>query len=122
MVAVRSMGLALESIVGFNHGERPICMVSQENLESLVDKANERFKENSQRIARFQGLLTKPKGELSERRRRGQEGERWEDPRVRRDRKRAEGLMRSLQMKGNKALEELDYAEIVDSQLLNQNT
>ncbi|TVY52201.1 tRNA wybutosine-synthesizing protein [Lachnellula suecica] len=93
MVGIRSMGLALESLVGFEDDGREICMVPEWQLKTLLEISNERFVENTKRIERFRKLL----GELGVMR--GKEGEGWEDPQVRRERKRAEGLKRSQESK-----------------------
>ena len=125
MVAVRSMGLSLESIVGCGRGgiNVPDCIVPEETLQCLVGIANERFVENTQRIDRFRRLLKKLSIEESgDARRKGQEGEEWENPQARKERKRAEGLWRSQQMKQRRVVERQDDMEIVDVQLLNQDT
>jgi tRNA wybutosine-synthesizing protein 3 len=104
IVAVRSMGLSLESIIGCGNDRfhRPTCNVSEESLRSLIEIANERFEENTKRIERFRCLLKKLSAERpDEVKRKGQEGEEWEHPQVRRERKRAEGLLRSQQMKAS---------------------
>jgi tRNA wybutosine-synthesizing protein 3 len=128
MVAVRSMGLGLESIIGFGQGEArlPDCTVSEESLETLVEQANERFIENTKRIERFRSLLKKSSSEeAGEVKRKGQGGREWENQQVRRERKRAEGLMRSQQLKNSdvdkaiKALE--DSQEPCGLQFLDQN-
>lgn len=126
MVAVRSMGLGLESIIGFGQGEarHPNCTITEESLGTLVEQANARFVENTKRIKRFQTLLKKLSTEDAvELRKKGQEGEEWEDPQIRRERKRAEGLARSQQMKGSRAAENLeDKQETPGLQLLDQDT
>ncbi len=95
MVAVRSAGLAFDSIIGFHDdcadGKAMIrSIVNEEYLQTLVHVANMRFKENSQRTERFQELLLRPA--LS--RHLGSYGkqEDWEPADARRQRKRAEGL------------------------------
>jgi len=86
MVAVRSMGLCFESLIGSQDEQgRRTCLVTHNYLATLVRIANERFAENSKRIARFQAALKsaftpKPRGYY------------WEDPDDRRERKRQEGL------------------------------
>jgi tRNA wybutosine-synthesizing protein 3 len=126
MVAVRSMGLALDSIIGYSQGDatHPDCFVEEESLECLVSIANERFKENTKRIERFRDLLKKFSAEGSgEGKKKGQDGEEWEDSQIRRERKRAEGLMRSQQMKYSKQLERPDRGtvDVADLQLLDEN-
>lgn len=95
MVAIRTAGLAFESLVGLipnrtqDHEdgaqieEHITRVVSEEYLELLVKIANERFKANADRIQRFeQDLFKRDKGH----------GQPWEDARSRQERKRAEGL------------------------------
>jgi tRNA wybutosine-synthesizing protein 3 len=96
MVAVRSTGLAFDSVVGYLHDSNdytstPLIFssVGESYLRSLVAIANMRFQENTRRIERFvealdttcqPGILLKPKDRE------------WEDADTRRERKRAEGL------------------------------
>jgi tRNA wybutosine-synthesizing protein 3 len=100
MVAVRSMGLSLESLIGYHSDGQELCTVSPIELKNLVEISNERFTENEKRILRFRELLRKLSCEGEEEgKRKGQEGEQWEDPDARRERKKAEGLIRSQQIK-----------------------
>ncbi|KAJ5612155.1 hypothetical protein N7510_005349 [Penicillium lagena] len=93
VVGVRSAGLSLESVIGYcdddndndndndEHEHEPIVrsLVSEEYLAMLVAMSNERFGVNSERR------------EVSEW---GKKVAQWEDPDVRKERKRAEGLAR----------------------------
>ena len=74
MVAVRSAGLAFESLVGVIEGptgaetredgpERVRRLVDDGYLDILVGIAGERFRANSERIARFEGELFGKEGE-----------------------------------------------------------
>ncbi|KAK0656496.1 methyltransferase TYW3-domain-containing protein [Cercophora newfieldiana] len=91
IVAVRSMGLSFESLIGFEgcaEGTNPrrTSVVTGEYLHTLVQIANERFVENQKRIARFQAALKaafSPKAPAE-----------WEDAEARRERKKEEGLRR----------------------------
>ena len=95
MVAVRTAGLAFESLVGLipnrtcyqedgaEIAEHIARIVSEEHLELLVNIANERFKINAERICRFEQDLFKREEGL---------GQAWEDSKSRQERKRAEGL------------------------------
>ena len=95
MVAIRTAGVALESLVGFipdrmkdqkdgtETEEHIIRIVSEEYLELLVNIANERFKTNAERMKRFEQDLFKRESGL---------GQAWEDSKSRQERKRAEGL------------------------------
>ncbi|KAL4898820.1 methyltransferase TYW3-domain-containing protein [Aspergillus ambiguus] len=106
IVAVRSAGLSLESVIGYcedadedEDGKEPVIysLVTEEYLQMLVAISNERFSINAERKARFRTSLlqlcspsepasSKTKGKLRP--------PGWEDPEKRRERKRAEGLMR----------------------------
>lgn len=107
MVAIRTAGLAFESLVGLipNHAqdhedgaeieEHITRIVSEDYLELLVKIANQRFEANADRIKRFeQDLFKREKGH----------GQAWEDAKSRQERKRAEGLqqqtLRKAQMSG----------------------
>ena len=92
MVAVRTAGLAFDSIVGYmDIGGQLRPMVTEEYLRTLVEVANERFTTNSGRKERFKAALlravevSKAKGEVRND---------WEPADERRERKRAEGLKR----------------------------
>lgn len=99
MVAVRSMGLALESLVGYSSNGQEFCSLSPGELKNLLEISNERFGENEKRIARFRELLNKLSNEeTDEGKRKGQEGEEWEDAGTRKERKKAEGLAKSQQL------------------------
>jgi tRNA wybutosine-synthesizing protein 3 len=97
------MGLALESIIGRlpTLGEG-VCIVPENYLESLIMVANERFEENKRRISRFRSLLwsalslSKPS-----KLRRKEARVLWEDAAARRERKKMEGLKRSLELRQN---------------------
>jgi len=86
MVAIRSSGLALESLIGYLHEEEGVIqsVVSEEYLRLLLKMANERFLANTERMRRFENAMfnfEKP-------------GPAWEDAETRRTRKKAEGLQR----------------------------
>ncbi|KAB5560081.1 tRNA wybutosine-synthesizing protein [Coniochaeta sp. 2T2.1] len=91
MVAIRSMGLGFESLVGvMDVAGRKRSLVSKGYLEMLVKIGNERFVENGRRIGRF----------LEELRNTGEDegdGEGKEDKEARRERKKAEGLRRQAE-------------------------
>ena len=132
MVAIRTAGVALESLVGLipdrmqdrkdgtETEEHIIRIVSEEYLELLVNIANERFKTNAERMKRFEQDLFKRESGL---------GQAWEDSKSRQERKRAEGLkqqqvLREVQIKrkgddppASDSYEELDNAELLGSLL-----
>lgn len=88
MVAVRTSGLAFESLIGFTERSGQVeivqSLVSEDYLGILVDIANERFGANTERIKRFeQELFCQSSKSVV-----------WEDAESRKARKRAEGLAR----------------------------
>ena len=95
MVAIRTAGLAFESLIGVipsrkldeNEGEEIeehiTKFVTEAYLELLVSIANERFKINTERMRRFEQDLFKREEGI---------GDLWEDSKSRQERKRAEGL------------------------------
>ncbi|KAI4167417.1 MAG: hypothetical protein LQ348_007662 [Seirophora lacunosa] len=108
MVAVRSAGLAFESIIGVVREAAPasdgsangapekerqdevvIALVDEQYLEMLVEIANERFVANTERIRRFEQLLFKASNHREDE---------WEEKQVRQDRKRREGLHRKKEL------------------------
>lgn len=112
IVAIRSMGLGLESLIGRETNRIKHCTVSGEYLKALVNIAGERFVENARRIERFRVLLREatsgtggrgrgragPGGAGGRRKGDGGGGE-WEAAEVRRERKRLEGLRRSEEVR-----------------------
>lgn len=116
MVAVRTAGLALGSIIGHACGtevgkDEAYALVSEEYLKTLLRLANARFLDNAERIERFSKSLFHghKSSELS-----------WEDPQSRRERKKAEGLERKDQLgaKHGAADEYNDVEELEDGLLL----
>lgn len=95
IVAVRSMGLGFESIIGSSDGASATSMVSENYIDMLVNRANERFTANKLRIDRFVQNL---KLELFQK---GLSHETspvtWEASDARRQRKRQEGLQRQAE-------------------------
>ena len=92
VVAIRSTGYSFDSIIGYQDDEgRNISLVDEGHLITLVCIANERFKINLERIARFRTqLLDSYQPALIS----GPSDSNWEDADVRKHRKRAEGLAR----------------------------
>lgn len=103
MVAIRTMGLAFESLIGQQIDGHRQRIVSPEYLQTLVQIANERFIENKKRIERFQNAfrdaVAAPVPRLNP------EGQEWEDAAVRRERKRAEGLRKKAELKAKQETE-----------------
>ncbi|KAF4635911.1 hypothetical protein G7Y89_g2187 [Cudoniella acicularis] len=69
MVGIRSMGLALESLIGFEHDGQELCTVPEWQLKNLLEISNDRFVENTKRIERFRTLLKDFSGGAHEARR-----------------------------------------------------
>ncbi|RHZ55930.1 tRNA wybutosine-synthesizing 3 family protein [Aspergillus thermomutatus] len=108
IVAVRSAGLSLESVIGYcefsdeeddTSSKEPVIrsLVTEEYLQMLVAISNERFSINAERKERFRtsllNLCSRDQSSGSGTRAKAKP-EGWEDPAARRERKRAEGLMR----------------------------
>jgi len=108
MVAVRSTGLALDSVIGLMHDDSTeYCSIVDETcLRTLVSIATERFQTNTERIHRLQTLMrtviTPAKVDESK----------WEDAASRRERKIAEGLQRQAEtrLKNEQEEAELDLS------------
>ena len=89
MVAIRSSGLALESVIGragsdsnLNNGDVH-SLVTNDYLDLLLNVANHRFESNTERMRRFESDLFKREITTAST---------WEDTKTRQERKRAEGL------------------------------
>ncbi|KAK3396061.1 methyltransferase TYW3-domain-containing protein [Sordaria brevicollis] len=107
IVAIRSMGLSFESLIGVQRGSHRQSLVTPEYLSLLVKIANERFEENKKRIARFREALRLAFGAegsgaaTEENKKVGDSGE-WEDAEARKQRKREEGLARREEVRKRK--------------------
>lgn len=101
VVAIRSTGYSFDSIIGYQDDEgRNISLVDEGHLITLVCIANERFKINLERIARFRTqLLDSYQPALIS----GPTDSNWEDADVRKQRKRAEGLARQQALQAAKS-------------------
>ena len=108
LVAVRSTGLALDSIIGYlqeHNGMDPQTsmqsMVSEGYLQTLVALGNERFIENAKRTEHFRKNLLRL-CDPSTARDGGNErlsSSAWEEGATRRERKRAEGLQKQQELR-----------------------
>lgn len=119
VVAVRSSGLVLESIIGYCE-EGPVgdsldsepvvrSLVSEEYLRILVEISNERFGVNAERKERFRSVLL----DLCSTDRGRRDG--WEDSEERRARKRAEGLRKQREIKESTRDYASDGGDVSDS-------
>ncbi|PCH00119.1 tRNA wybutosine-synthesizing protein [Penicillium occitanis (nom. inval.)] len=106
VVAVRSAGLALESVIGYcedsNGDSEPLLrsLVTEEYLRMLVALANERFEVNKERVERFRSRLLdlyKTAPDAAPRTAHRKKPSDWEDPQARKARKRQEGLKRQAE-------------------------
>lgn len=99
MVAVRSTGYSYDSIIGYHDdNEGNIALVDEQYLRTMVDVANERFRINTERIARFRtALLEQYRPQPNSASNRAVSG--WEDAEARKQRKREEGLARQQALK-----------------------
>ncbi|KZM20905.1 tRNA(Phe) 7-((3-amino-3-carboxypropyl)-4-demethylwyosine(37)-N(4))methyltransferase [Ascochyta rabiei] len=94
VVAVRSTGYSFDSIIGYQDGEgRNISLIDESHLRTLVCIANERFKINVERIARFRTQVLESY-KSSPTSMSGSSKPIWEDADARKQRKREEGLAR----------------------------
>lgn len=91
MVAVRSTGYSFDSIIGYqDENSHNIAIVDEKHLRILIAIANDRFRINEVRIARFRNALIEafsPSTNASSK-------PEWEDADARKRRKREEGLAR----------------------------
>jgi tRNA wybutosine-synthesizing protein 3 len=109
VVGIRSMGLAFESLVGFEVDGKGVAIIPDSHLKKLVEIANERFKENTKRIERFRTLLKEIGTETSKGvKKNGRDSEEWEGAQARRERKRAEGLKKAEAIKKADASQEIE--------------
>jgi tRNA wybutosine-synthesizing protein 3 len=101
VVAIRSTGYSFDSIIGYRDDKgRNISLIDEGHLRTLVCIANERFKINLERIARFRTqLLDSYQPTLMS----GPSDSNWEDADVRKQRKRAEGLARQQALQAAKS-------------------
>lgn len=122
IVAVRSAGLSLESVIGYceetdddnDDGGEPIIrsLVTEEFLEMLVNISNERFAVNSERKERFRtNLLDLCSTDHHQHGAKGRGKSKppgWEDPEKRRERMRAEGLLRKQLAQNQRKEDDVD--------------
>ena len=112
MVAIRSSGLALESIIGcvpdgvkdistggpdgkhYVNNEDVHSLVSDNYLDLLLNIANDRFKSNTERMRRFESDLFDREAITTSS---------WEDSKTRQERKRAEGLKKQEEVRKARA-------------------
>ncbi|KAG5938034.1 hypothetical protein E4U53_008087, partial [Claviceps sorghi] len=92
LVAIRSMGLSFESLIGYEADGSRQPLVAEPYLRTLMGIARERFAENAKRIARFRrgfgAAVLAPRARINP------DGKQWEDGAARRERMREEGLRR----------------------------
>ncbi|KAL5118172.1 hypothetical protein ACEQ8H_003844 [Pleosporales sp. CAS-2024a] len=100
MVAVRSTGYSFDSFIGYQDEQgRNISLVNEKYLENLIGIANDRFRINTERIARFRTALMGVFGTANSLQGKTKKPD-WEDADARRQRKREEGLARQMLLRG----------------------
>ncbi|KAF2036275.1 hypothetical protein EK21DRAFT_52340 [Setomelanomma holmii] len=116
IVAVRSTGYSFDSIIGYQSdiGEN-IAIVNEQYLKTLVAIANDRFRINAERIARFRAALLHGFHPMASDPAAKCKGE-WEDADVRRQRKREEGLARQRALQARSSDESADKDQKRDNQ------
>lgn len=93
VVAVRSTGYSFDCVIGYhNVAGQNIALVDENYLHTLVNIANERFRINTERIARFRKTLLELHSPVPPTT--GSSKAEWEDADARKRRKREEGLAR----------------------------
>jgi tRNA wybutosine-synthesizing protein 3 len=107
MVAVRSAGYSFDTIIGYQDEQgRNLTLIDESHLRTLVCIANERFKINFERIARFRAaLLESYQPSTSTAKPLNPD---WEDAEARKRRKREEGLARQQALQAASARESAD--------------
>ncbi|KAI6081233.1 methyltransferase TYW3-domain-containing protein [Hypoxylon rubiginosum] len=115
IVGIRSMGLAFESLIGFHEASDDSlhCTVSSDYLRTLVRIANDRFAENTKRIDRFRTALSEAMTPVV---RTGDTGAGWEDAESRKERKKAEGLRRREELRGQQYQREGDTSTAMETE------
>ncbi|KAK9417419.1 putative Methyltransferase TYW3-domain-containing protein [Seiridium unicorne] len=113
MVAIRTMGLGLESLIGIQKGGAIQRTVSAEYLQTLLDISNDRFTENTKRIERFRAAILEAVQPPKKK-----DGTDWEDAAARRERKKAEGLQKKAEMEAARDQSRIpDQADPLDMSL-----
>ena len=115
IIAVRSSGLSLESIIGYCEDDNDAFIhsfVTEEYLAMLVAIANERFAVNADRKERFWKALRDMSSPDRDQRLKNTG---WEDPEKRRQRKMAEGLLRKKQTSESRERNASNGAEIEEN-------
>ena len=93
MVAIRSMGLGFESVIGrLDENGRPCSIISESLLLTFFETANERFAENEKRRERFYEHLKQEVGLGAPTSQKQGDSGAWEDKDARRERLRRQGM------------------------------
>ncbi|KAL9074164.1 MAG: hypothetical protein Q9157_004478 [Trypethelium eluteriae] len=103
MVAVRSTGLASDTVIGYQDSSGlPLSIVDESYLRALVSVANDRFLVNQERIDRFRSALKDKYNDSAHGTKRSSNRE---NRALRKDMKRAEGLRRQMMERRTRAHE-----------------
>lgn len=116
MVAVRSAGLSLSSLIGFSDDDTSAggirAMVSEEYLHNLLEIANDRFKANQERVARFgKQVLQETTGKDG-----SKPNSTWETREARRSRLRSLGLEQQSKASAMKNRDNMSGTEQVEEE------
>lgn len=102
MLAVRTAGLAFDSVVAYlDHSGHVVPMVDEGYLRTLLQVSLDRFQVNTERKERFREALLHAIQGTGKPGRENKEG--WEPADERRERKRAEGLRKKAEMQQQKS-------------------
>ncbi|KAF2689311.1 hypothetical protein K458DRAFT_291341 [Lentithecium fluviatile CBS 122367] len=114
MVAVRSTGYSFDAIIGYQSDTGSnLAMVDEIYLRTLVNITNERFKINSERIARFRYSLH---DQYNQKTASTLDKPDWEDAEARKRRKREEGLARQRALRTSNGEASADSAPVLVDQ------
>ena len=92
---MRSSALASDTVIGYQDSSgNLLSLVDESYLQQLVDVANDRFRANSEKKGKFRSALLNRYDSAKHAKTPSNE---WEDPVVRKERKRTEGLKRQLE-------------------------
>ena len=113
MTAVRSTGLAFDSPIGYldSHIDKSTLTVSEAYMKGLVQIANAHFATNVERTERFRKALLDA---FATDRQDSDNGNDWEPADVRRERKRAEGLMKQAEKRQAASSVVTDELQVAD--------
>lgn len=112
MVAVRTAGLAFDSVVAYlDHSGQVVPMIEEGYLRTLLQVSLDRFQINTERKERFRQALLHAIQGTGKASRGDKEG--WEPADQRRERKRAEGLKRKAVLQQQKCAAQKESHDVL---------